>query len=145
MSTATPTSFLLPDLVSHCTFPLHVSRHHKQVTRETKAWLFKDGNLLGQKAAAYHGLKSGLLTAMCYPNAGYPQMRVCCDFLTYLFHLDNLSDDMDVKGTESTADLVLNTLYHPETYYSPSRVAKMTKEYVEFRRLCQFILNEVII
>jgi len=126
------TSFVLPDLISPCPFPLRISRHHKQVTRETKAWLFKDGNLLGQKAEAYHGLKSGTLTAMSYPNAAYPQLRVCCDFLTYLFHLDNLSDDMDERRTETIADAVLNTLYHPTTYSSSSRIAKMTKEYVLF-------------
>ena len=124
--------FIVPDLVSHCTFTLRINRHRKQVTTETKQWLFKDGNLLGQKRAAYHGLKAGLLTAMCYPDAAFPQLRVCNDFLTYLFHLDNLSDDMDNRGTRSVADEVLNSLYHPHTWRSPARVGKMAREYVFF-------------
>ncbi|KAF8800611.1 terpenoid synthase [Phlegmacium glaucopus] len=125
--------FMIPDLVSHCTFTLRVNRHRKQITTETKQWLFKDGNLLGQKRAAYHGLNAGLLTAMCYPDAGCPQLRVCNDFLTYLFHLDNLSDDMDNRGTRSVADEVLNSLYHPHTWRSPAKVGKMARDY--YKRL----------
>lgn len=64
---------------------------------------------------------------MCYPGAAYPQLRVCNDFLTYLFHLDNLSDDMDKSGTVTTADVVMNSLYHPGQY-QPSRIGKMTRE-----------------
>ncbi|KAG6841093.1 hypothetical protein C0991_001900 [Blastosporella zonata] len=126
---AAPTKIILPDLVSHCTFKKRVSRHRKQITSETKRWLFKGGNLNGKKRDAFHGLKAGLLTAMCYPGAGYSQLRVCNDFLTYLFHLDNLSDDMDNRGTRSTADVVLNSLYHPYTYHCPARVGKMTRDY----------------
>ncbi|KAJ7889558.1 hypothetical protein B0H14DRAFT_3429562 [Mycena olivaceomarginata] len=60
-------------------------------------------------------LKCGTLSAMCYPDAGCPQLRVCTDFLTYLFHLDNLSDDMDDRSTKTTTDVMLNALYHPHT------------------------------
>lgn len=45
-----------------------------------------------------------------------------------LFHLDNLSDDMDTVGTQTTANVVMNTLYHPNTYSSATRVGIMTKE-----------------
>ncbi|KAG7094685.1 Sesquiterpene synthase Agr1, variant 2 [Marasmius oreades] len=65
---------------------------------------------------------------MVYPGAAYPQLRVCNDFLTYLFHLDNLSDDMDNQGTTNTGDVVMNALYHPGKYTSP-RVGKMTRDY----------------
>ena len=121
---------VIPDLVSHCTFKLRSNRHRKRITTETKRWLFKDGNLLGKKREAYHGLKAGLLVSHCYPDAAYPQLRVVNDFMTYLFHLDNLSDDMDNRGTRTTADEVLNSLYHPHTWQSSARVGKMTREYV---------------
>ncbi|TFK19578.1 terpenoid synthase [Coprinopsis marcescibilis] len=125
--------FILPDLVSHCNFKLRISRHRKRITGETKRWLFKGDNLVGKARTKYHGLKAGLLTAMCYPDAAYTQLRLCNDFLTYLFHLDNLSDDMDTTGTSTTANVVLNSLYHPYTYHSPARVGKMTRDY--FRRM----------
>lgn len=122
-----PRKFILPDLVSHCNFPLRCNRHKRRITGETKRWLFKGDNLTGRARDKYHGLKCGLLTAMCYPDAAYPQLRLCNDFLTYLFHLDNLSDDMDNRGTRSVANVVLNNLYHPY-HYSPERIGKMTRE-----------------
>lgn len=126
-NTASPKSFILPDLVSHCNFKLRVNRHRKQVTVETKKWLFQGDNLVGAKRVAYHGLNAGLLTAMTYPDAACPQLRVCNDFLTFLFHLDNLSDDMDNRGTRSVGEVVLNSLYHPFTYHSPVRIGRMTR------------------
>lgn len=44
--------------------------------------------------------------------------------MNYLFHLDNLSDDMDNQGTQATADVVLNSLYHPFTYTTSTRAAE---------------------
>ena len=147
-----PIKIILPDLVSHCAFPIKVNRHRKQAGAASKKWLFRGDNLTLKKRRAFHGLKAGLLTSMCYPDAGYPQLRVCCDFMNCkcmatrnvrhiysinsirvadLFHLDNLSDDMDTTGTQSTADVVMNSLYHPNTYYSSSRVGRMTKEYAK--------------
>ncbi|KAG1761096.1 isoprenoid synthase domain-containing protein [Suillus occidentalis] len=126
---ALPTKFILPDLVSHCNFKLRMNRHHKQATAESKQWLFHGDNFNQKSRKAIHGLKAGQLTSMCYPDAGYPQLRVCCDFMNYLFHLDNLSDDMDKAGTKNIANVVLNSLHHPYDYYSPARLNKMTKDF----------------
>ncbi|KAG2143016.1 isoprenoid synthase domain-containing protein [Suillus clintonianus] len=130
---AAPTKFILPDLVSHCDFKLRMNRHHKQATAESKRWLFRGDNLNPKSRKAIHGLKAGQLTSMCYPDAGFPQLRVCCDFMNYLFHLDNLSDDMDRAGTKGIADVVLNSLHHPYDYYSPARLNRMTKDF--YRRM----------
>ncbi|KAG0706961.1 isoprenoid synthase domain-containing protein [Suillus ampliporus] len=130
---APPTKFILPDLISHCDFKLRMNRHHKQATAESKRWLFRGDNLDQKSRKAIHGLKAGQLTSMCYPDAGFPQLRVCCDFMNYLFHLDNLSDDMDKTGTKVVADVVLNSLHHPYDYYSPTRLNRMTKDF--YRRM----------
>jgi len=37
---------------------------------------------------------------------------------------------MNTTGTQATADAVMNSLYHPNAYYTSSRVGIMTKEYV---------------
>jgi hypothetical protein len=123
-----PTKIVIPDLVSHCTFDIKVNQHGEQATVESKDWLFQGDNLNQQKRQTFHGLKAGPLTSMCYPDAGYSQLRVCCDFLNYLFHLDDLSDDLDNRGTQTTADVVLNSLYHPYSYESSARVGKLTRE-----------------
>jgi len=49
--------------------------------------------------------------------------------MNYLFHLDNLSDDMDKRGTQSTADVVLNSLYHPFTYKTSARIGKQAADF----------------
>ena len=123
-----PSKILIPDLVSHCDFPLRTNRHRKQATVECKQWLFRGGNLSERKRNAFHGLKAGLLTSMCYAKAGYPQLRVCCDFMNWLFHLDNISDDMTDRGTVRTAVDIMNALYHPHSYNPTYRVGKMTTE-----------------
>ena len=120
---------ILPDLVTHCTFPLRTNRHKVSVTSASKQWLFRGDALSLKRRQAFHGLRAGMLTAMCYPCAGAPQLRVCCDFLNYLFHLDNLSDDMDSRSTRTTADVVLNALYHPNKA-GEGRVGRMTAEYI---------------
>jgi hypothetical protein len=119
-----PTKIILPDLVSHCSFDIKINRHRKQATAASKKWLFRgDTNLTLKKRRSFHGLKAGLLTSMC-----------CTSLTTFvlqdLFNLDNLSDDMDMTGTQTTADVVMNSLYHPNTYHTSSRVGRMTKEYV---------------
>lgn len=127
-SPSAPSKIVIPDLVSHCTFPLRNNRHRKQATVECKRWLFRGGNLSQKKRDAFHGLKAGLLTAMCYPNAAFPQLRVCCDFMNWLFHLDNISDDMNDRGTTSTGLDIMNTLWLPGDYRPATRVGRMTQE-----------------
>ena len=125
-----PSKILIPDLVSHCDFPLRTNRHRKQATVECKQWLFRGGNLSERKRNAFHGLKAGLLTSMCYAKAGYPQLRVCCDFMNWLFHMDNISDDMNNRGTAITGIDVMNAFWLPDKYMPVTRVGKMAKEYV---------------
>jgi hypothetical protein len=118
-----PIKFVIPDLVSHCPFPLRTNRHRASTTSASKSWLFRGltgasflmpstSPTLTKKLSKFHSLKAGKLTAMCYPTAGAPQLRVCCDFMNYLFHLDNISDEMDSRGTRRTQDIVMDALHH---------------------------------
>ncbi|KAF8137234.1 isoprenoid synthase domain-containing protein [Boletus edulis] len=130
------TTIQLPDLVSHCTFDLHTDRNHKLVSIESKRWIFNgDPNLDEVARRAFHGLKAGKLAAMCYANAGYHQLRVCSDFLNWLFHLDNLSDDMDDRGIDNVANVVMNSIHHPHTYRCSARLNRMTRDF--YKRMMQ--------
>ncbi|KAL4066991.1 isoprenoid synthase domain-containing protein [Scleroderma yunnanense] len=130
-----PTKIIIPDLVSHCTFNLRKSRYHKMLSIETKQWLFRGDSLDERARRAFYGLKAGQLTAMCYPKAGYPQLRVTCDFITWLFHLDNLSDDMDDRSITEVANVVMNSLHHPYTFRSNARLSRMTRDF--YKRMLQ--------
>lgn len=110
-------SFVLPDLVAHCPFPLARQPNAEAIAAASDRWLDEGcPELSPRKRAALYGLQSGILTAHCYPDADDEHLRVVADFLVYLFHLDNISDTMAVTGTEQLADVVMNAHWLPERY-----------------------------
>ena len=83
-----PTSFILPDLVSHCHFPLIYHPNGDAIAHESVTWL--DGScpdLTPKQRRALRGLQAGELTAYCYPTCSSERLRVVSDFMNYLFHL----------------------------------------------------------
>ena len=137
MFKSTPSTILLPDLVSYCKFNLNTDRNHKLVSTESTQWILNgDPDLDDAARRTFRGLKAGRFAALCYPHTGYPQLRVCGDFLNWFFHLDNLSDDMDDRGIDNIANVVMNTIHHPYTYRSPTRLNLMTKEFVSYLCYC---------
>ncbi|KIJ08221.1 hypothetical protein PAXINDRAFT_18633 [Paxillus involutus ATCC 200175] len=131
-----PTKVVLPDLISYCPFDPHISRHHKLVSIESKRWLFNGiPHHNEQFRRETHGLKCGRFAARCYPNASYPQLRVCSDFLHWLFHIDDLSDDIDSHSIRNVSNVVMNSLYHPHTYRSSARLNWMTTDF--YKRMIQ--------
>ncbi|EAU88892.1 hypothetical protein CC1G_12294 [Coprinopsis cinerea okayama7 len=112
-----PASFILPDLVSHCPFPLRYHPKGDEVAKQTVHWL--DSNcpdLTAKERKAMYGLQAGELTGYCYPYTTPERLRVVADFLNYLFHLDNISDGMMTRETAVLADVVMNALWFPEDY-----------------------------
>lgn len=82
------TSFVIPDLVSHCTYPLIYHPNGDEVAKESVEWLESNCPDLSPKGRrALHSLRAGELTAFCYNNTTPERLRVVSDFLTYLFHL----------------------------------------------------------
>ncbi|TFK49130.1 terpenoid synthase [Heliocybe sulcata] len=124
-----PTKIILPDLVSHCDFPLRSNDHCARASKESEEWFLRGANLNKHRRAAFLALKAGSLTSTCYPHAPYHELRVCCDFMNYLFHLDDLMDDMKNSSTWSLRDEVIGVLREPDMYKSSSRVGRMTKDF----------------
>ncbi|TFK63351.1 terpenoid synthase [Pluteus cervinus] len=117
-----PTHFVLPDLVSHCTFPLVYHPNGDEIAMETVEWL--DSNcpdLNVKQRKALRGLQAGELTAFCYNNTTPERLRIISDFLAYLFHLDNISDGMMTRETDVLADNVMNALWFTDRYMPTSR------------------------
>lgn len=83
-----PTSFILPDLVSHCTFELTYHEKGDEIAKQSVNWL--DSNcpdLNAKQRRALRGLQAGELTAFCYNTCSPDRLRVVSDFMNYLFHL----------------------------------------------------------
>ncbi|KAF9261191.1 terpenoid synthase [Marasmius fiardii PR-910] len=116
-----PDHFILPDLVSHCKFPLVYHNNGDAVAADSVKWLDVNCPMLNEKRrAALYGLQAGELTAFCYNTAADERLRVVSDFMNYLFHLDNVSDGMMTSDTGVLADSVMNALWFPE-YYKPTK------------------------
>lgn len=85
---APPTSFILPDLVSHCPFPLVYHPNGDAVAQQSVDWLDSScSELSAKQRKALRGLKAGELTAYCYHTTQPDRLRVISDFMNYLFHL----------------------------------------------------------
>ena len=59
--TPNPRMFVMPDLVSHCTFDLRIHEEIPRAVWETKAWMINGSNIaLNEKTLnSLHGLKAG--------------------------------------------------------------------------------------
>jgi hypothetical protein len=112
------TTFKLPDLESYCdTFPATYHKNGDAISAESVKW-FENGcrNFTEETRRRLYGLKGGQLVAYCYPDCDDEHLRVICDCMNFLFHLDDISDDMMTKDTEVLNDIVLNALWFPQFY-----------------------------
>ena len=83
-----PNHFILPDLPSHCKFPLTYHPNGDDVATQAVKWLDENcPNLTEKRRKALYGLQAGELTAYCYNTAPDHRLRVVSDFMNYLFHL----------------------------------------------------------
>lgn len=150
-----PSSFILPDLVSHCDYPLTYHVNGDEVAKQSVKWLDSScPSLSPKKRRALYGLQAGELTAFCYNTADKERLRIVSDFMNYLFHLyvshirfqftqlipsvcrDNISDGMMTRETNTLASSVMNAFWHPEAF-TPTEdcpeelnAAKLAREYV---------------
>jgi hypothetical protein len=54
-----PSQILLPDLISYCTFSIHINPHVERAAAKSKDWFLAEGNLNDARKAAFCGLKGG--------------------------------------------------------------------------------------
>jgi hypothetical protein len=72
-SVSYPRMFVMPDLVSHCTFDLRVHEELSRAVWECKAWMIDGSNISHneKRLNSLHGLKAGGL----FPNLPTPYVR----------------------------------------------------------------------
>ncbi|KAH9951865.1 terpenoid synthase [Amylocystis lapponica] len=118
-SPATPKQFVMPDLIAACPFPCTVQPNGDAIADQSDRWLDASCPDLGEKERAkLYGIRAGILAAYCYPYCDDERFRVIADYINYLFHLDDLSDE--VKDAALLASTVLNACWVPQ-YYKPTR------------------------
>jgi hypothetical protein len=127
---AAPTKFILPDLVSHCKYPLLLNKFCDPVARASERWLLEGANHSERRAAKFMGLKAGELTAACYPNADEFGLRVCVDFMNWLFNMDDWLDEFDVEGTLGMRDCIMRTMKDPRRFRTDKAAGKLAQSSV---------------
>lgn len=122
-------SFSIPNLPAYFKYSLRQNPYERQVLLETKGWFFQGNFYIKPRAyESYDRDNFAYLASTCYPEADYLRIRACSDFLILLFHLDDITDDMDTTDTDTVAEIVMNTLRDPQGYDSPTRVGVLIKE-----------------
>lgn len=154
--TSGPRTFVIPDLISYCALDLRVHEESPRAVWESKAWMLNGSSISRNENAlnAFHGLKAGgpfsngpfpcvchsefavciELTCTCYPLAPLHRLRVCCDIMNWLWHLDDLSDKMDDKSTIAIKNEITAIYNNPDTCDPKTDVGKLTKRFESFTR-----------
>lgn len=130
MTSNSTTSFILPDLVGHCTYPRHLNQHWFKVSRQSERWLLEEANFSQEKTDIFLGLLAGELTSACYPNAEEYELQVTSDFMGYLFTLDDWSDQFGEEDTVSLAECVMGALRDPMNFVTDKAPGILTKRCV---------------
>ncbi|PCH42360.1 terpenoid synthase [Wolfiporia cocos MD-104 SS10] len=118
-----------PDLVKSIPFPIRLNPYTRRVSAESDAFIIEYAHFSEKQLKKFIGLNAGLLCGMCYAECGPEELRVCSDFMSFLFNLDDWSDEFDTTGTEGLEEAVMETLYHPDTYESSSVAARTAKSW----------------
>ncbi|OAX41468.1 terpene synthase [Rhizopogon vinicolor AM-OR11-026] len=130
-----PSEFILPGLFSDCHYPLRLNPHCYPVSRASEQWLLNGASLAEPKITKFMGLHAGELTAACYPDADAFHLRVCSDFMNWLFNMDDWLDEFDVDGTWGMRDCCISAFRDPINFQTEKLAAKMCKSY--FSRFTQ--------
>ncbi|KZO94494.1 terpenoid synthase [Calocera viscosa TUFC12733] len=118
-NSTTRQTVILPDLLKMCNvFPFGVNPLAHIIGPATDRWLEAPGSLTNAKArVAQAGLKAGLRMAMCLPWCNdVEKLQVAADFDNYLFHLDDLTDEMDLKDVGAVVEAVMGVIREPELW-----------------------------
>lgn len=122
--------FILPDLVSGCHYPLRLNLDCYPVSRASEQWLLHGARLAEPRVTVFMGLHAGELTAACYPDADAFHLRVCSDFMNWLFNMDDWLDEFDVDGTWGMRECCISSFRDPINSQAETLCGKMCKSYV---------------
>jgi len=112
-----PNFFVLPDLISYCPFSPSFHDDGDAVAAESLNWILSGSpHFTQRKVAAMRGLQASVLTAYCYNICPSGRLRLVCDFLNFLFHLDDVSDGYLARDAEGLANIVMNAFEWPASF-----------------------------
>ncbi|KAF9237779.1 isoprenoid synthase domain-containing protein [Melanogaster broomeanus] len=136
-SELSPTTFVLPDLVSDCPYPLRINPHFHDVAPASEQWLIEGAHLVEPAITKFKGVKAGGLAGVCYPNADALHLRVCSDFLNWTFDTDDWLEEFSVEGVLSMRDCCVGVCRDPIDFQTGKFGAQMRRSRAFFSRFIQ--------
>ncbi|TFY76926.1 hypothetical protein EWM64_g7086 [Hericium alpestre] len=128
-NTASSSTITFPDFISYCDYPLRINPSGPDVAKASEQWLLDGAPLSERKRKAFLGLKSGDLSAMCYPDVEADRLRVVADYMNYLFKLDDWSDEFEADEIHVMRDCVMGCLEDPVGFATEEPVGLLTKSF----------------
>ena len=119
-------TFQLPDLLSHCQYPLRYHQNGDAISAASDAW-YSSGcsNFTEEKRRQLSVLAAGKLSAFAYYDSDDDRLRCSCDFMQLIFFYGDVSEGQMIKGNEMTADIVMNAFWFPEAYRPTHAAGKL--------------------
>jgi len=123
--------FILPDLINDCHYPLRQNPHRDAVSRASDQWLIDVAQLIEHELKGYIKMDSGRFVAILYPDADAFHLRVFCDFMNWIFILDDRMEH-GVIDVQETCESCISALRDPTNFDTEQLGAKMCKSYDHF-------------
>lgn len=117
---------VLPDLISTCPFNSSLNLDYERARGESNAWVDRFGALAGRKGAIFSVYNLELLISLAHPEAGYEELKTCCDWNNLFFVYDEISDQLGGEEVLRLADEFLKAL--DGEFTRDSVISDMTKE-----------------
>ncbi|KAG8979837.1 hypothetical protein FRB94_010944 [Tulasnella sp. JGI-2019a] len=133
--------FVLPDIIAYFPFPLRQSPFYEAASAESDAWFESYDIHRGQAALDdFRRARFGLVCSRIYSQSNtHAQLRNCCDFMSWLFAFDDLTDDgglrQNIEGMRKAAYVSMQALRNPKTFRTEFKVGETLRSFWE--RVCE--------
>ncbi|KIL66894.1 hypothetical protein M378DRAFT_74746 [Amanita muscaria Koide BX008] len=122
-------SFIVPDMTSHCKYPVHVNPYDEEQSRASIQWLAETIHLSKKEEARYVAVKFGYLISLVIPYADAQRLRISIDWTNYTFWLDDQLEALDVEGNRKAEECCIAAMCDPFQYQTDDLVAIQTKSW----------------
>ncbi|KAF8801849.1 terpenoid synthase [Phlegmacium glaucopus] len=112
----TQSSFLLPQI--SCPFPASYHPNGDVIAAASDKWFEAESYYFTEARHCHlHQLNVGRLVAYCYHRViDDNHLRIVCDYMNVLFHMDNLCDFLSTGEAVTLSEVTMNALASPHVY-----------------------------
>ncbi|KAF8801858.1 terpenoid synthase [Phlegmacium glaucopus] len=109
-------SFLLPQI--SCPFPVSYHPNGDIIAAASDKWFEAESYYFTEaRRRRLHQLKVGRLVTCCYHRViNDNRLRIVCDFMNVLFHMDDLCDFLSTSEAVTFSEVIMNALASPHEY-----------------------------